>query len=48
MTNQNEMQQKPKNIYTVPRLTNYGDVRLLTQGGSVDKVENNGHPDGKN
>ena len=35
-----------KSAYTTPRLMVYGSVATLTAGGSVNKTENNGHPDG--
>ena len=36
-----------KKKYQAPQLKIYGSVALLTTGGSVNKNENNGHPDGR-
>lgn len=47
MTDLPKLQLAVKKLYTSPKLVRHGDVRCLTQGGSVAKVENNGHRDGK-
>lgn len=39
--------QRVKKSYVSPFLVRYGDVRVLTQSGSIAKNENTGHPNGR-
>lgn len=41
-----QKQSKCKKTYSTPIIQKYGEVRIITAGGSTSKKENNGHPDG--
>lgn len=40
-------EQQQKKSYIAPLLVRFGDVRGLTQAGSINKVESGGHPTGR-
>lgn len=42
MVTQNQTQQKLKKNYTIPKLINYGNVRILTQSGGSPGTEGTG------
>lgn len=48
MATQNQIQQKFKKNYTIPRLINYGKVRTLTQAGTGRFVESFFNPKNPN